>query len=45
MDIVLAALSVLAIVGIVAAAAGVESRDGFDRDGRYDPVSPLDTRP
>jgi hypothetical protein len=38
------ALSILAIIGGVAAIAGVESRDGFDRDGRLDPLSPLDTR-
>ena len=38
------AVSVLAVLGTVAAIAGVESRDGFDRDGRLDPLSPLDTR-
>ena len=38
------ALSLLAALGSVAAIAGVESRDGFDRDGRLDPLSPLDTR-
>jgi hypothetical protein len=38
------ALSILAVIGAVAAIAGVESRDGFDRDGRFDPLSPLDTR-
>ena len=38
------AVSVLAAIGFVAAIAGVESRDGFDRDGRLDPLSPLDTR-
>ena len=38
------ALSILAAIGAVAALAGVESRDGFDRDGRLDPISPLDTR-
>ena len=38
------ALSILAVVGAVAAIAGVESRDGFDRDGRLDPLAPLDTR-
>ena len=37
------ALSILAVIGTVAALAGVESRDGFDRDGRLDPLSPLDT--
>jgi hypothetical protein len=38
------AVSILAAIGAVAAIAGVESRDGFDRDGRLDPISPLDTR-
>lgn len=38
------AVSVLAALGLVAAIAGVESRDGFDRDGRFDPIAPLDTR-
>jgi len=38
------AVSVLAAFGALAAIAGVESRDGFDRDGRLDPISPLDTR-
>ena len=38
------AVSVLAVFGVVAAIAGVEIRDGFDRDGRLDPLSPLDTR-
>ena len=38
------AVSVLAVFGVVAAIAGVESRDGFDRDGRLDPLSPLETR-
>jgi hypothetical protein len=38
------ALSVLAAFGVIAAIAGVESRDGFDRDGRLDPLSPRDTR-
>jgi hypothetical protein len=38
------ALSILAVIGAVAAIAGVESRDGFDRDGTLDPLSPLDTR-
>ena len=35
-------LSVLALLGIVATAAGVESREGFDReghDGRFDAPS------
>jgi hypothetical protein len=35
------ALSILAVIGFVATIAGVESRDGFDRDGRDDAV---DTR-
>ena len=43
MDIVLAALSVLALLGIIAAAAGAESRDGFDRQGPSDPVGQLET--
>jgi hypothetical protein len=30
------ALSVLAVLGFVATVAGVESRDGFDRDGTFD---------
>jgi hypothetical protein len=34
-------LSALAVFGIVAALAGVESRDGFDRD-RYDAGAPRD---
>ena len=38
------AVSILAVLGTVAAIAGVESRDGFDRDGRLDPLSPRDTR-
>ena len=38
------AVSILAVLGTIAAIAGVESRDGFDRDGRLDPLSPLDTR-
>jgi hypothetical protein len=34
MDVLLPiVLSVLALLGIVATLAGVESRDGFDRDG------------
>ena len=37
------AVSLLAVLGFVAAIAGVESRDGFDRDGRPDSMSPLDT--
>ena len=37
------ALSILAVIGAVAAIAGVESRDGFDRDGWLDPLPPLDT--
>jgi hypothetical protein len=45
MDVLITfALSILAVFGGVAAIAGVESRDGFDRDGRLDPLSPLDTR-
>lgn len=45
MDVMITfALSILAVFGTVAAIAGVESRDGFDRDGRLDPLSPLDTR-
>ncbi|HEU0243695.1 MAG TPA: hypothetical protein VFQ75_07285 [Candidatus Limnocylindrales bacterium] len=42
-------LSALAVFGIVAAIAGVESRDGFDRE-RFDadasahPFHPIDTR-
>jgi hypothetical protein len=44
MDVlILVAVSVLAAFGLVAAIAGVESRDGFDR-GLRDPLSPLDTR-
>lgn len=44
MDVLLAACSLLALFVIIAAVAGAESRDGFDRDGRLDPISPLDTR-
>jgi hypothetical protein len=44
MDILLVVMSALALLGLVAAIASAESRDGFDRDGRLDPVSPLDTR-
>ncbi|HKF86239.1 MAG TPA: hypothetical protein VKB30_10675 [Candidatus Limnocylindrales bacterium] len=38
------ALSVLAAVGVIAAITGVESREGFDRDGRVDPLTTFDTR-
>jgi hypothetical protein len=41
---VLAAIGIVAGIGFVAAIAGVESRDGFDRDGRREPLFPLDTR-
>lgn len=42
-------LAALAVFGIVAAIAGVESRDGFDRDrldadAQSDPFHPLATR-
>ena len=42
-------LAALAVFGIVAAIAGVESRDGFDRerfdvDGSSDLFHPLDSR-
>ena len=37
------AVSLLAVLGFVAAIAGVESRDGFDPDGRPDSMWPLDT--
>lgn len=43
MDVLTLVMSALALFGIVAAIAGAESRDGFDRDGRLDPISPLDT--
>jgi hypothetical protein len=33
MDIVPIFISLLAVLGFVAAVAGVESRDGFDHDG------------
>lgn len=35
------ALAALALLGAIAAIAGVESRDGFDRDGWHDAI---DTR-
>jgi hypothetical protein len=43
------ALSILAVLGSVAAIAGVESRDGFDRDSfgadaQPDPFHRTDTR-
>ena len=44
MDILLVLVSALVLLGLVAALASAESRDGFERDGRLDPVSPLDTR-
>ena len=37
------AVSILAVLGFVAAIAGVESRDGFDPERRPDAMSPLDT--
>ena len=38
------AVSVLAAFGALAAIAGVESRDGFDRDEWLDPILPLGSR-
>jgi hypothetical protein len=43
MDVVPLVLAALALFGTIAALAGVESRDGFDRDGRSPADSPLDT--
>ena len=36
MDAIPFVIAVLAVFGFVAAVAGVESRDGFDRDGAFD---------
>ena len=33
MDIISIVIPLLAVFGVIAAVAGVESRDGFDRDG------------
>ena len=38
------ALSFLAAFGAIAALAGEDSRDGFDRDEPLDPILPLDIR-
>ena len=45
MDVLITfALPFLAAIGALAALAGAESRDGFDRDERRDATLPLDTR-
>ena len=45
MDVLITfALPFLAAFGAIAALAGAESRDGFDRDGWLDPILPPDTR-
>jgi len=44
MDMLLVIVSGLALFGVVAAIASAESRDGFERDGMLDPMSPPDPR-
>ena len=44
MDVLITfALPFLAAFGAIAALAGAESRDGFDRDEWLDPILPLDS--